>query len=216
MPLPDLPIVAPAVRKRGGGPDSHKPGCKCRACVARRRKAEAFDGGAGELALIPEVDSTKVIRPDLPDIYTQKRTYRTHIAQWAMMRAQEPGITTKDVAIRLGLNPDTLRSIVSLAAKEGWLKFDDPMSQLEHEIIPQVSENLKYFLKKRDKQVTLETAKGTLFPQFKESKGISEAPQTVLAIKIEMPADKGRVSTINGIIAGTPRVIDITPVTEDD
>ena len=98
--------------------------------------------------------------------------------------------------------------MISKATKEGWLIFEDPMKRIEHEITPAVVDNLKYWLDKKDKQITIETAKGTLFPAYKESKGIREAPSTVLAIKIE-PAIQGdpgvEIKTFTGTIVGTPK-----------
>lgn len=127
------------------------------------------------------------------------------------LRQAEPGITNKEVAERLGLAPSTLNAYIGKARAQGWLVFSDPLSRIEHEIIPQTLDNLAFYLSKeggRDKQVTIETAKGTLFKQYQEAKGISDAPQTVLALKIETLAhDQQKVLT--GHVVGKARVVEV-------
>jgi hypothetical protein len=134
-------------------------------------------------------------------------TGRERIAEWIRLRAIEPGISNKEVARRFGLAPHSLNALITKATKEGWLIFEDSLSRLEYEIIPKVTDNLNYFLDKKDKTVTIETAKGTLFKQYQESKGISDAPQTILALKIE-PADDDTVKVITGQIIGRGREIE--------
>lgn len=79
------------------------------------------------------------------------------------------------------------------------------MEQIDHDIIPKTLDNLSDLLDAKDKQATLETAKGTVFPLYRESKGISEG-QTALALKIEYPDDEGRrKALVAGVVVGTPR-----------
>ena len=203
---------APPVRKRSGGPAFHKPGCNCNPCRARRRKAEAESRGirqdTTELATKQDSPVNGVINADLPPIVVRGRSHRDRIADWAIMRAADPKLSNKDIADNLGIGVASLNVMISRAVKEGWLVFDDPLKRLEHEILPTVTDNLKYWLKKKDKTVTIETAKGTLFPAYKEAKGIQEAPNTILAIKIE-PAQHNdptlEVKTFTGTIVGTPK-----------
>ena len=182
------PATTPVLPARNkGGPATHKTGCICRPGAARRRREEAVNGGARATF---DADSTPaqakdVIEADLHPIIVKDRSARSRIADWAMMRATEPGITNKEIAKRLGIGEATLNVVISRAARDGWLKFDDPMSRLEHEIMPQAVDNLKELVRKKDKQATMEVVKGIAFPQFKETHGIQEAPSTVLAIKIE-------------------------------
>ena len=125
------------------------------------------------------------------------------------MRALEPGITTMECAKRMGIAPITLATYISRARRAGWLVFDDPMSRLEHEIIPKVADNLNYYLDQRDRTVTIETAKGTLFKQYQAEQGIQDSAQTVLAIKIEYPQDlidSPEIKVISGNIVGKPKV----------
>jgi|SRR3990172_810761 len=212
--LPSVSDSPPKKRKWGGGPDTHKPGCRCNACVARRRKAEALNGRAGESdpipSLVPQV-SVQTINGDepLPPLVEINTSQRGRVAQWVQMRLAEPGITTAECARRMGLAPITLASYISRGRKAGWLVFDDPMSRLEHEIIPKVTDNLNYYLDMRDRTVTIETAKGTLFKQYQAEQGIQEGAQTVLAIKIEYPQDlidSPEIKVVSGNIVGKPKL----------
>ena len=103
----------------------------------------------------------------------------------------------------MGISERHLQSILQRGRREGWLRFSDPVDQLEFEVIPKVVENLSYWLDQRDKQVTIETAKGTIFKQFAEAKGLNEQPSTVLALKIENPS--GEVRAVAGTIVGRPK-----------
>lgn len=131
------------------------------------------------------------------------------------MRAEEPGITNNEIAKRLGISPGTLNNYVTRAAAEGWLKFDDPLSRVEYEIVPQVTKNLLKFLKEGDKTVTIETAKGTIFKTYQESKGITAAPTTILALRLETP--EGDFQMVSGKIVGQPKVaLEIKDITKDN
>jgi hypothetical protein len=198
-------------QKPFGGPSAHKnPNCRCNACVARRRKEEALAlaDRAGRGALAPK-PSKKTINADNPYV-TQGRSPKDRVGQWVLMRQQEPGITNVEIAKRLGITVVHLNSVIGDAVKAGWLKFDDPFSRLEHEIIPKVMDNLSLFLDQKDKTVTLETAKGTVFKTYAEAKGVTEAPQNVIAIRIEA-ADPAAMRVITGQIVGEGRKIDADP-----
>ena len=208
--LPTKPThpFAKEPRKRSGGPAFHKPGCGCNPCSARRRKEEAESRGIRQDTTELPAKQDQVLNGDLPPILVKGRSHRDRIADWAIMRAAEPTLSNKDIAAQLGVTEGSLNVMISRAVKEGWLIFEDPMKRLEHEIIPTVTDNLKYWLKKKDKTVTIETAKGTLFPAYKEAKGIQEAPNTILAIKIE-PAQQNdptvEIKSFKGTIVGTPK-----------
>ena len=132
---------------------------------------------------------------------------RGHIAQYLYFRAVEPDITTKEVAARLGIATRTLNKHLLHARREGWLQFEDPLERIEFEIVPKVIDNLSHFLDQQDKQVTIETAKGTIFKQYQESKGLIESAVTVLALKIDQPMD-GEPKVVAGTVVGRGRVID--------
>lgn len=162
---------------------------------------------------------TAVINADQPRIedfvhhVLETGTPRAYVARWLQLRMVDPDITVLNAAKQLKIGRKVLEASIQTAVSEGWLKFDDPLSKVEFEIMPKVVRNLNHFLDDFDKTVTIEAAKGTLFPAFKESRGISEAPNTILALKIEAPPD-GPV-TIQGQILGNPRPIDILPETPD-
>lgn len=124
------------------------------------------------------------------------------------MRSIEPNLTNSEIAARLGISAGHLKTLIYEARKAGWLRFHDPLDQIEYGLIPKVVANLEHFLDAKDKAVTIEVAKGTVFKQYQESKGISEAPQTVLALKIETGAPDANMPVIEGRIVGKPRQIE--------
>lgn len=174
----------------------------------RRSKAKPTSVGAGGDALEsqthPEAIEEAVIA-DLPAIYIKGRTARDRVAQWIALRTEDPTITYKEAGVKLGVQAGTLRNIVYRAVKEGWLKFEDPFSRIEFELIPKTIDNLNKFLSEGDKQVTIETAKGTIFREYQERKGISEQTQNIIALKIEMPPDEAKI--VVGHVVGKPRAI---------
>lgn len=136
---------------------------------------------------------------------------------WLQWKALEPKLTHADAAARLDIAPQTLTNLIHKATKEGWLQFQNPMDELEYEILPKVTHNLKYYLDQGDKDVTVKTAQGTLFKQFLANKGIQETPTTVLALKIEMPEGipADATNSIKGIIVGSPRTIEADLVKDE-
>lgn len=135
---------------------------------------------------------------------------RDRVKKWLQWKAIEPKLTQREAAERLGIAEQTLTNTIYKATKEGWLKFEDPLAELEYEIMPKVTHNLKYYLDQGDKDVTIKTAQGTLFKQFQAAKGVQQtAPQTtVLAFKIEIPPG-GPANAATGVIVGTPRKLEI-------
>ena len=129
---------------------------------------------------------------------------RDRVAQWIYMRSAEPGITNAEIARRLGIAPTSLNSILYRARKEGWLQIEDPLTRVELELVPKVVENLNYYLDRKDPRVTMDAAKGLLYPLWKQSQGVEDNKVQVLGIKIEMPPDGP--SYARGIITGKPRM----------
>ena len=216
--LPETDLSAE--RKHGGGTHTHKVGCQCYPCKARRRKEEALAESARArrgLLATPGSSEAKVLEQiiDADDtVYTtfpiedgRKATPRARIAFWVAARSERPTITVKEVAKQLQISPKTLERDIIRAHKGGWLRFEDPLARVEYGLIPKVLDNLEAFLDAKDKTVTIETAKGTLFKQYQEAKGISEQQSTVLAIKIEAPKD-GEERVITGQILGRPKAIE--------
>jgi hypothetical protein len=202
-----LPSADPSDSKSRGGPDTHRnPNCGCRACVSRRRRAQAIvstigAGGATSSENPDALNADLVVRED--------GTIRARIVKWLQLKQEDSSITIEAASRKIGCDHRTLNSSILRAVEEGWLKFEDPISNIEYQIIPKVVRNLSKLLDAGDKQVTLETAKGTIFKTYQESMGISEAPKTVLALKIEYPemGNQTTVPTITGQILGTPRIL---------
>jgi hypothetical protein len=140
-----------------------------------------------------------------------RRSPRYHIEQWLTLRTLEPDITNTDAAQRLGIARTHLQHCIRLAVKEGWLQFNEPISRIEHEIVPKAIDNLNELLQNKNKMATIETVKNTVFKQYLESKGVRDMPTTVLALKIEAaPVVEGEIvrvgaTPLTGHIVGTPR-----------
>jgi hypothetical protein len=182
----------------------------CIPCVSRRRKAEALINGDRDDTSGPTKTNSEIVNADLPALIAQDRTARGRIAEWIAYRSTDPNLSNNEIADKLGIQPRSLNSIIARAAKEGWLKFDNPLDRMEHEIIPLTMDKLKKLIKDDNQQAILETAKGVIYPMFKESRGMAENQQTVLAIKIEYPKKDGEIVEAKvigrGNIVGKPNV----------
>lgn len=158
-------------------------------------------------------DPQGLTREELDVIYADRvliredRSARARIAQYVAYRAA--GVkTNKEIAEKLGITAHTLNTLICRASKEGWLKFDAPQEKFEHEIVPKVVENIAYYIDKKDKTMTIEAAKGAgIFRTHQVVRSESESPQTILAIKIEMPEEPAG-KAITGNVIGRPRVIE--------
>ena len=131
---------------------------------------------------------------------------RQTIVKWLNLKAIEPDITQAEAAKRLGIAYGTLKNYIYRANSEGWLRFEDPLARLEHEIVPSAVENLAIMLKDQDRVATLETLKGTLFRTYQDVHGGKDTHQTILALKIEMSGGESP-KFIEGHIVGTPKVV---------
>lgn len=187
------------VYKRGSKGQLHTESCQCNICLARAWKAETQSLAVG--------DAVKAATPEKPLIIDDHSSEREAIAKWLAWRVKEPKISMTEASRRLGLQPSTLRRYVGRAEKAGWLQVQDPIERIEKVIIPKTLDNIEYFLAKRDRVVTVETAKNTVYRQFQEAKGISNAPKTVLALRIEAaPQDAPIISSSK--VVGTPRFVE--------
>lgn len=203
---------------KGGGNARHRPDCRCFAC-GRQKKALALAAGSNasgvdlsQQVLEPQTGLTPSGIIDADILEVPGRTMRDRIGQWMELRRADPSLTNTECAKQIGIAASTLNTYISLARREGWLRFTEPLARMEHEIIPQTMDNLAFYLSQaggRDKQVTIEVAKGAIFKQYLDSKGISEAPQTVLALKIETvaPVDGQVVKVGSGHVVGAPRTL---------
>jgi hypothetical protein len=124
------------------------------------------------------------------------------------MRAQ--GASMKTISETLGYSEDCLRQYLSYANKKGWINrgsFLSTEDQLEHILKDKVIRNIDEFLDERDKDVTIEAAKGTgLFKTHQVVKGENVTNiGMALRVQVEMPPQtSGSVVTIRpGSIGGS-------------
>lgn len=129
------------------------------------------------------------------------------VASWARMKAEEPGITNKEIAERLGISINTLGSCLTKGRKEGWLAFEDPMNAIQYEMIPRNVEQMQALMEAGDQKAILSVFKELTAPAYREAQGISDGKsgdQMMIAIKIEMPpADQ--MPVVRGVIIGEGR-----------
>lgn len=211
MPETTTPDQA-AIRRRGGAAFHKVATCRCAACVSRRGKAEAAALAARGKRKPgrPRWGYEEILDADLPAIIAPaKRTPASAVKEWIAMRLEDPKISNEEVAKRLNIASRTLRAYIARGTREGWLKFDDPINRIEFEIVPKVLDNLNLFLDQKDKTVTIETAKGTVFKQWQEAKGVNENPNTIIALKIEMaPENELSPKVITGHVVGKARELE--------
>lgn len=131
---------------------------------------------------------------------------KQNTATWLKMKAANPDLTNKEIAKELGISVNTLQNTLYKAKKEGWLTFTDPLEDLRYGMIPKIADNLNLFLDARDRTVTLEAAKATLFRRYQTEEGIAEQPSTILALKIELPEGFSRdnLPKPKGVIVARP------------
>lgn len=176
----------------------HRASCTCRICTCRRtKKAVAAATGAGGSAL----GTPSLTKKSLD---TDNFGSRARVAAWLAARTQDPNVTQKEIAERVGVHPRTMERDLQRAHREGWLEFDDQLDRMKYQLVPMVVDNLVEFVREKDRTVTIETAKATIFKIFQDAEGISDTAQTVLALKIEA-ADPDQTKIITGQIVGRPK-----------
>lgn len=127
----------------------------------------------------------------------------------AVVALRATGAKPKEIADTLGYSEDTLRQYVSYAHKKGWINFHSfstAEDQLEYVLKNKVVRNVNEFLDDRDKEVTLEAAKGTgLFKTHQVMKGENVTNVGMaLKVQVEMPPQMsgGQVVIRPGSIGG--------------
>lgn len=137
----------------------------------------------------------------------EDNSFKARLAQIAAFKAM--GLNLTEIADKLDLSYSTVKNIVSKGNKQGLIQYDDPFERFENMLIPKVVDNIEYWLNEKDKKMTIEAAKGAgIFKAHQAIKVEGQAPQTVLALKIEMPEASGLESkTIVGHVVGKPRRI---------
>ncbi len=162
---------------------------------------------AGSLQRAPQVDEKDIIYVDAEPVsgdMVAKHTCKERVAQWLLLRAQNPDITQKEAAEHLGISKAVLSKHINTAIRQGWLKFNDPLERLEYHIIPKVIDNIEKFLDEGDKTVTIEAAKRTLFKNYQENHANGPVQQTILALNIET-TNPENVKITTGTIIGRPK-----------
>lgn len=150
-------------------------------------------------------DVTEVLEAEYPKgIPVSKTSVKSRVAEWLRLRALHPDISIKETAEQLGISSRTLSRAITQATQEGWLRFEDPFDRIDYQLIPKTLRNLNEFLDDRDKNVTIEMAKGTIFKTYQDSKIAHSQPQVVLALKFEQPEGES-VNIIAGHVVGTPK-----------
>lgn len=206
--------VEPDKPKRGGDRLAfHKPDCRCNACKYKPRDgAEAsLAGSAGEPATIEaQVEGAleKLESEGVP-LKAQDNSARARIAQWIILKGK--GMKNQEIAQQMGIQPATLSTLIRRAKKAGWLVLESPEERLEYELLPMAVDNISHFLSIRDKQVSLEVAKGAgLLKTHQALKVDGDTARTNLSLNISITGDANRKP---GNVVGTPRlpVIDIEP-----
>lgn len=203
--------MVPKTSKSRGGPAYHKEGCRCRACKGRTQALAAGTGGDSSSG--PETQalatSQDIINASLPPLVAgAKNNARKHVVEWIAVKAANPDITNADAARKIGISRTHLQHCIQRGTKEGWLVFEDPHDRLHNVLVPRVVDNIEYWLKKKDKKMTIETAKGVgLFQSYAPVKGDNEVTQPILALKIEH-VDGTTAKAITGHIVGRAKQVE--------
>ena len=158
-------------------------------------------------ARLPELESKnpKVIPIEgSAPVLVDDRSFKARVLQVTALLAR--GLTHKQIGEELGLAAGTVKDIVYKASKANLIQYDDPYQRFENSIVPKVVDNIEYFIDKKDLKMTIEAAKGSgLFKSHQAIKVESEAPQTILALKIEMPPGADVPKVLTGRVVGKPR-----------
>lgn len=146
---------------------------------------------------------------DLPKKRGAPKKLPRQIAAIVALKAEDPSLTTIDIAHKLGMTPAAIRKMLYRARKE--FKFNDVADSLNYMAIPQALENLNTGLKGGDKDYTLATLKGVgIFRNHSAVKQEGGGTAAVLTINIQMPdMAPGQVAPVVAIgsVIGSPRRI---------
>jgi hypothetical protein len=126
------------------------------------------------------------------------------------LRAQ--GLRGQEVADALGVKYDTMKTYLKRATARGWLNinsFDDHEDKVEYVLADKAIRNANELLDGRDKDMTIETLKGTgIFKQHQAVKMEGNANiGLALKVQVEMPTFAGPLPTVRaGSVGGTAGV----------
>lgn len=155
-------------------------------------------------ALSTQTQPREIIEVDHPKGQVPNKD---RVLQYVALRAEFPQDRMMDIAQKMGIGRQTLYHHIQKATREGWLKYSDPSERFEMEIVPKVVDNINHFIDLKDKQMTIEAAKGAgIFKSHQAVKVENDAPQAVLALKIET-APGAEVKIMAGSIVGRGREV---------
>ncbi len=148
-------------------------------------------------------DADGILRADVDQDDRFITKARRNVARFLEMRLE--GKDRAEIAQALGVSSHQLNVQIRQAVKDGWLVFTDPLERFQEQIVPKVVDNIDHFIGLKDKQMTIEAAKGAgIFKSHQAIKTETDAPPTILALKIETsPATDVKVET--GAIMGVAR-----------
>ena len=111
------------------------------------------------------------------------------------------GMEDAEIAKYLKISPKSIGPYIYRAGKNGWLSFNSSREAIEFGMAHKVLRNIDELLEARDKETTLEVAKGTMFKEFGAEGQVAPITQTAISIRIEQPkvAQPMRPGTIGGM-----------------
>ena len=113
-------------------------------------------------------------------------TPRERVLEYIKLRSEHKTATMKEIAGMMDLTSNGLYVALRKGIQGGWLKYSDPAERFEMEIVPKVVDNIDHYINLKDKQMTIEAAKGAgIFKTHQAVKVENDTPQAVLALKIE-------------------------------
>ncbi len=137
------------------------------------------------------------------------KTYKVAAAYFGL-RAQ--GMKLAEISETLGIPKQTIQTYVKRSISAGWFTYKESMDvedQIEYSIPDKVVRNVNEFLDARDKDMTVEAAKGLgIFKQHQAVK-VDGAVNVgmALSVRVEMPPLKdgqSPIAILPGSVGGTP------------
>lgn len=179
----------------------HKDYCGCRAC--KRKTAVLIESNGGQRPEGIEKDDPIPSALLADPLVVNKDGAKDKVVTYVRLKAE--GWSKKEIAERMGIKPETLNVYLRKATQEGWLRIEDPLERFQTQLVPRIVDNIEFFLKAKDRTMTIEAAKGAgIFKSHQALKVESDGPQTVLALKIETaPGQETKIA--QGVILGTAR-----------
>lgn len=168
-----------------GGSKNHRDSCECNPCAAKRAKLARKKVPPPKHLL--DMSDPSFIQQIAIESFP-KNDYRRHVAEWARLMLDEPGLSNIDIAERLGINERTLRAHLQRSRETGFLKITDPELKLENEILPLAMERLGEHVDAGSLQAVLEVVKGLgLLKSHQAIKTQTEVTQKIAVVNIHVP-----------------------------